>query len=49
MSTTIWRVVRELAGFESGRWCRRCSDSIFRGDSFGQSEGVCRGCRGHAA
>jgi hypothetical protein len=42
---TVWKVLRGLAGLESGRWCRCCSESITRSDEFGLSEGVCRPCR----
>jgi hypothetical protein len=45
MATTVWNVMRSLAGMESGRWCRGCGDSIARADGFGLSEGVCRPCR----
>jgi hypothetical protein len=42
---TIWRLLRSLAGLESGSTCRRCSESILAADPFGLSEGVCRPCR----
>jgi hypothetical protein len=45
MATTVWNVMRSLAGVESGRWCRGCGDSIARRDDFGRSEGVCPACR----
>jgi hypothetical protein len=45
MGDTLWKVLRALAGLESGRWCRQCSESIPGGDQFGMSEGVCRPCR----
>ena len=45
MTVTVWKVFRAMAGLESGRWCRRCSESILAEDRFGMSEGVCRACR----
>jgi hypothetical protein len=45
MATTVWNVMRSMAGIESGRWCRGCGESIVRRDRFGLSEGVCRPCR----
>jgi hypothetical protein len=47
MSST-WTWLRSLAGLESGRWCRRCEESIEANDAFGLSEGVCRPCRSDA-
>jgi hypothetical protein len=38
----IYRLIRSLAGLESGRTCRVCGDSIARSDAFGLSESVCR-------
>lgn len=46
MSNAIWTLLRSLAGLESGRWCRRCTESIAGNDPYGLSEGVCRPCRG---
>jgi hypothetical protein len=43
---TVSKVIRALTGLDSGRWCRRCRESIPLGDAFGLSEGVCRPCRG---
>ena len=45
MSTTIYRLIRVMAGEETGRTCRRCAESIRPSDPFGMSEGVCRACR----
>jgi hypothetical protein len=45
--TVMRKWLRGIAGLESGRSCRRCSESIPRTDPFGQSEGVCRPCREH--
>jgi hypothetical protein len=45
MSDTIYKLVRALAGEETGRTCRRCAESIRNADHFGMSEGVCRPCR----
>jgi hypothetical protein len=45
MAVTVWSVLRALTGFESGRACRRCSESISARDQFGISEGVCTPCR----
>jgi len=45
MSTTIYRLIRAMAGEETGRTCRRCAESIRTSDPFGMSEGVCRACR----
>ncbi len=42
MATTAWNVFRPLSGLESGRDCRRCSESMPAVDQFGMSEGVCR-------
>ena len=43
---TVWNVLRALVGLETGRSCRSCHDAIPYVDEFGQSEGVCRPCRG---
>ena len=45
MATTVWKLLRGLAGLESGRSCRCCSEPILAADPFGMSEGVCRTCR----
>ncbi|HKA67945.1 MAG TPA: hypothetical protein VKG85_02385 [Actinomycetes bacterium] len=45
MSATIYKLVRALSGAETGRTCRRCTESIRRADYFGMSEGVCGPCR----
>jgi hypothetical protein len=45
MAEQMWKLFRALAGGESGRWCRRCDESIPADDPFGFSEGVCRPCR----
>jgi hypothetical protein len=45
MTKTVWNVLWALAGFETGRSCRSCSDSIPAADPFGTSEGVCYPCR----
>jgi hypothetical protein len=45
MSITLGNVLRALAGLETGRSCRRCSESIPRTDAFGWSEAVCNPCR----
>jgi len=45
---SVWRFFRSMAGIESGRWCRSCSEPIERRDRFGLSEGVCHACRGTA-
>ncbi len=45
VGTTVFKILRGMAGLESGRWCRGCSEAIVRGDDFGMSEGVCRPCR----
>ena len=45
MATTAYKLVRALAGPQSGRFCRVCAESIQTKDDFGQSEGVCRSCR----
>jgi len=42
---TFWSFFRSMAGVESGRWCRRCSEPINRHDHFGRSEGICQPCR----
>jgi hypothetical protein len=42
---TFWSFFRSLAGLESGRWCRRCSEPIRRHDTFGRGEGICTACR----
>ena len=39
---TIYRLIRSLAGLESGRNCRVCGDPIERADAFGLSESICR-------
>ena len=43
----IYRLFRAIArpGW-SGQDCRRCAEPIASRDAFGQSEGVCRPCRG---
>jgi hypothetical protein len=48
MGNTFWRFFRSLAGDESGRWCRRCGESISPRDAFGLSESVCPPCREQA-
>jgi hypothetical protein len=45
---SVWRFFRSMAGLESGRWCRDCSEPIGRRDQFGLSEGVCCPCRSAA-
>lgn len=45
MSATIYKLIRALAGEETGRACRRCAESIQSADHFGMSEGVCGPCR----
>jgi hypothetical protein len=45
MAVTVWNVLRAFSGLESGRACRRCSESISAQDAFGISEGVCSPCR----
>jgi hypothetical protein len=45
---TLWRYFLSIAA-ESGRWCRRCGETIGRADQFGRSEGVCGPCRRAAA
>jgi hypothetical protein len=45
MVLSTWRVVRGLAGLESGRWCRDCGDAIPSADAFGLGEGFCTACR----
>lgn len=45
MTATVWKVVRALAGLETGSACRCCNDPIPAGDPFGRSERVCRPCR----
>jgi len=45
VTTTVWKLLRGLAGLESGRSCRCCSEAILAADPFGMSEGVCRPCR----
>jgi hypothetical protein len=47
MASTAWILLHALSGQESGRNCRRCSESIPSSDRFGMSEGVCRACRLH--
>ena len=46
---SVWRFFRSMAGIESGRWCRSCTEPIARRDQVGQSEGVCHACRSAAA
>jgi hypothetical protein len=41
----FYKLLRALAGFETGRECRVCGDAISRKDDFGLSEGVCGPCR----
>jgi len=45
MATTFWKVLRALAGEESGRSCRVCGEPIPSSQRFELSEGVCRPCR----
>jgi hypothetical protein len=45
MATTVFKVLRALSGFESGRACRSCNEPIPAHDYFGVSEGVCTPCR----
>lgn len=47
--TTIYRMIRAMAGIETGRNCRTCGEPIERRDRFGMSEGVCSACRMPAA
>ena len=48
MSTTIWRLLRGIAGLDHGRHCRRCGEAVLRSDRFAMSEGVCGPCRSEA-
>ncbi len=41
----VYRVLRALVRFESGRNCRSCDEAIARDDAFGLSEAVCAPCR----
>jgi hypothetical protein len=41
----FYTLIRSLVQLESGRYCRRCGDSISPHDPFGVSEGVCPSCR----
>jgi len=45
MASTVYKVLRALAGLETGRSCRSCSEVIGAADPFGLSEGVCGPCR----
>jgi hypothetical protein len=45
MALTVYRVLRAMAGLETGHWCRRCAEVIPAADAFGRSEGVCGPCR----
>lgn len=48
MAITVWRVLRALAGVESGVSCRSCAETVAGNDPFGLSEHVCRPCRAAA-
>ena len=41
----VYKVLRALAGLESGRECRVCGETIRPKDLFGLGEGVCQACR----
>ncbi len=45
MAITVFKVLRALAGEETGRACRSCGEPISARDEFGFSEGVCAPCR----
>ena len=42
---TLWKLIHGIGGESTGRWCRRCGESIPDHDHFGSSERVCRPCR----
>lgn len=48
MAITVFKVLRALAGEETGRACRSCGEPISANDEFGFSEGVCGPCRSSA-
>jgi hypothetical protein len=41
----FYKLMKALAGLESGRECRVCRQTISPKDDFGLSEGVCEPCR----
>lgn len=41
----IYDLFRALVRIETGRSCRRCTESIPPRDQFGLSEAVCAACR----
>jgi len=41
----IYATFKSLFRMAAGRDCRCCAEPILPADAFGQSEGVCAGCR----
>ena len=41
----LYNLISALFGLASGRVCRSCGEAVAPSDSFGMSEGICRGCR----